>query len=40
MSGGPPPALVPSLTKPATYEPRCAYADDVCCPGTITDGGM
>ena len=40
--GGDPPQMVPigggDDAGPGS-EPRCAFVDDVCCPGTIPDGG-
>jgi hypothetical protein len=37
-TGGEPPQLVASLS--GKLEPRCAFLDDVCCPGVVDpDGG-
>jgi hypothetical protein len=39
MSGGDPPEQV-AVAGPA-LEPRCAFVDDVCCPGTLPlDAGV
>ncbi len=37
-SGGDPPQMVGYSDGGATLEPRCAFTDDVCCPG-LEDGG-
>jgi hypothetical protein len=42
-SGGDPPTMIGVVDPdggPETSVPRCAYADDECCPGSDADGGL
>jgi hypothetical protein len=34
-----PPQLVGANGDGGALEPRCAFVDDVCCPGALPDGG-
>jgi hypothetical protein len=36
MGGGDPPTLAGDPDGGIDIEPRCAFVDDVCCPGTVT----